>query len=108
MEHRRLDSSDHRFRKGLSEDPLQMFHYSIFRPLRCFPFRQNVKSKLTIEYFVFDLLEIQKIDRLLLKLIHARVAPFGCWLHLLPLPVPIVTLPVAIIPGRYVGNTSAG
>ena len=58
-----------------------MFHYSIFRPLRCFPFRQNVKSKLTIEYFVFDLLEIQKIDRLLLKLIHARVAPFGCWLQ---------------------------
>src|SRR5437867_9502030 len=74
MEDRGLNDGDDGAWKSLPENFRKLFSDPPFRSHRSFCLRQNVESKLTLEDLVFDLLKVQKIHRLFLKLIDAGVA----------------------------------
>src|SRR5438093_13706822 len=77
MEHGGMDGWDERSLKRRSENFVELFRDPALGSHRGFRFRQNVKSKLAPEDLVLHLLEIQKINSLFLKFIHAGVAAFG-------------------------------
>src|SRR5579884_2055611 len=74
VKYRRLQRIDQRLWERLTEQNLQLLADPIFSVLRDDGFRQHVERKLSAKHLVFDALEIQQIDRLLLQFVHTGVA----------------------------------
>src|ERR1051326_2084451 len=74
MEYWNLDGGNRRLWHGLTQDVVELVQYPRFSARRCFEFRQDIEGELTGEDLVFNLEKIEKIDGLLLKLIHTGIA----------------------------------
>src|ERR1051326_2896035 len=76
MKYGSLQSSDRWFRNRFTEDEIQLIHDARFRARRNFRLGQDIERQLAGKYFVLQLLEIKKIDSLLLQLIDSGIATF--------------------------------